>query len=160
MRTSVAFAAAIAMLGAAFSTLRAQQPQTVNDGVYTAAQAMRGQMVYANSCLMCHGNKLQGSDSGGPSLTGKDFVADFKDMTVGQLLMKISNDMPSDAPGTLAKDQYADVTAYVLSYNKYPAGMTELADGDALNMVKMAAPPAAARPAARGAARGAAAPKK
>jgi len=139
--TSILFVAGFTLLGAAFSTVRAQQAQTVNDGVYTAAQAMRGQMVYTDNCSTCHGDKLMGTDTGGPTLTGKDFVADFKDGSVAALLKKISMDMPSNAPGTLTPEQYADVTAYVLSMNKYPAGMTELPkEPDALSAVKMAEP--------------------
>jgi hypothetical protein len=52
-------------------------------------------------------------------------------------------DMPSSAPGSLNPDQYADVLAYLLSVNKYPAGQTEIAkDGAGLKSVKMAAPKA------------------
>ena len=40
-------------------------------------------------------------------------------MTAGELIDKISMDMPSNAPGTLKPDQYADVMAYVLSVNRY-----------------------------------------
>jgi len=51
--------------------------------------------------------------------------------------------MPSSAPGSLTPEQYADVMAYVLSINKYPAGQAEIAkDGAGLKSVKMAAPKA------------------
>jgi len=63
-------------------------------------------------------------------------------MTVGALFAKISSDMPSSAPGTLKPEEYADVLSFVLSSNKYPAGMTELpTDPAALKGVKMAAAP-------------------
>ena len=35
--------------------------------------------------------------------------------------------MPFDSPGSLTPEQYADVIAYMLSANKYPAGDKELA---------------------------------
>ena len=54
---------------------------------------------------------------------------------------KISQDMPSSPPGTLTPEQYADVLAYVLNVNKYPAGSAEIPkDGANLKAVKMGAP--------------------
>jgi S-disulfanyl-L-cysteine oxidoreductase SoxD len=113
----------------------------VLDGIYTEAQAMRGDKVYAENCATCHGPKLAGTDTAGPSLSGPDFTNGWKDMTAGALLSKINTDMPSNAPGTLTPEQYADVMSFVLSVNKYPAGQTELpTDANALKAVKMAAP--------------------
>jgi mono/diheme cytochrome c family protein len=158
---TVLFISGIALLGVAYSTVRAQAPQSVLDGIYTDAQATRGQQVYTDHCATCHGDQLMGTDSGGPPLAGNDFVADFKDMPVAALLGKISTDMPSDAPGTLEPAQYADVLAYVLRFNKYPAGQMELPqDPNALAMVKMADPPAAgaAAPSPAGAPAAAASP--
>jgi hypothetical protein len=34
--------------------------------------------------------------------------------------------MPSDDPGNLSSRQYADLVAYVLSENKFPAGQKEM----------------------------------
>jgi mono/diheme cytochrome c family protein len=129
------------MLAGAYSTVRAQSPKSVLDGIYTEAQAMRGDKVYAENCATCHGPKLAGTDTAGPSLSGPDFTNGWKDMTAGALLSKINTDMPSNAPGTLTPEQYADVMSFVLSVNKYPAGQTELpTDANALKAVKMAAP--------------------
>jgi mono/diheme cytochrome c family protein len=144
------------MLAGAYSAVLAQAPESALGGVYTTDQAKRGEKVYADSCATCHGPKLLGTDAGGPPIGDKDFIGGWKDMSVGALLNKISTDMPSNAPGTLTPEQYADVAAYVLSVNRYPAGMTELpTDAAALKTVKMGTPPAA--PAA---ARRAPAPKK
>ena len=130
------------MLAASYSTVRAQQPASVLDGVYTDAQAERGKKVYGETCTVCHGATLKGSDIGGPPLLGPDFINGWKAMSLGALLNKINMDMPSNAPGTLMPEQYADVLAYVLSVNKYPAGMKELPiDPVALKPVRMAEPP-------------------
>jgi S-disulfanyl-L-cysteine oxidoreductase SoxD len=138
---SVWFVVGFAMLAGAYSTVRAQQAKSVLDGIYTEAQAMRGDKVYAENCATCHGPKLAGTDTAGPSLSGPDFTNGWKDMTAGALLSKINTDMPSNAPGTLTPEQYADVMSFVLSVNKYPAGQTELpTDANALKAVKMAAP--------------------
>lgn len=132
------------MLAAAFSTVRAQQPapQSVLNGVFTAEQAKRGEKVYADTCATCHGPKLMGTDTGGPTLFGPDFINGWKDMSLGALLNKIVMDMPSNAPGTLTPEEYADSLAYVLSINKYPAGQTELPkEAEALRPVRMAPAP-------------------
>jgi mono/diheme cytochrome c family protein len=132
------------MLAVAHSTVRAQQPapKSVLDGVYTDAQAKRGEKIFVDTCATCHGPKLEGTSTGGPTLSGPDFINGWKDMSVGALLNKINMDMPSNAPGTLTPEQYADVMAYVLSVNKYPAGQTELpTDPVALKPVRMAEPP-------------------
>jgi mono/diheme cytochrome c family protein len=126
---------------AAYASLGAQQPASVMGGVYTDAQAKRGEKVYADNCVTCHGPKLQGTDTAGPTLTGPDFINGWKDMTVAALFAKISSDMPSSAPGSLKPEEYADVLSFVLATNKYPAGKSELPpDPAALKGVKMAAP--------------------
>jgi len=135
------------ILGAAFAvtaytSVSAQQPASVLGGVYTDAQAKRGATVYGEKCATCHGDKLQGTDTAGPTLSGPDFVNGWKDMTVAALFAKISSDMPSNDPGSLKPAEYADVLSFVLSTNKYPGGKTELpADPAALKAVKMAAAP-------------------
>jgi len=130
----------IAMLGTAYSAVQAQAPANVNDGIYTAAQAERGKAVFAMTCAGCHGEKAEGG-AAGPTLSGPDFTNGYKDGSAGALLNKISSDMPSNAPGSLEAQQYADVFAFVLSVNKYPAGQTEAPkDPAALKDVKMAAP--------------------
>jgi mono/diheme cytochrome c family protein len=140
--SSFLFVLGFTALAASYSTVRAQVPASVLEGVYTDAQAKRGAAVYKESCEPCHGAKLTGTDAGGPTLVGADFISGWKDMSLGALLNKVNMDMPSNAPGTLTPEQYADVLAYVLSVNKYPAGAKELpTDAVALKPVKMAAPP-------------------
>ena len=39
--------------------------------------------------------------------------------------------MPADAPGTLSRPQVADLVAYMLQANQFPAGSAELGVGDA-----------------------------
>ena len=137
---SAFFVLGIALLGTAYSAVQAQAPANVNDGIYTAAQADRGKAVYASTCAGCHGEKADGG-AAGPTLSGPDFTNGYKDGSAGALLNKISSDMPSNAPGSLEAQQYADVFAYILSVNKYPAGQTEAPkDPAALKGVKMAAP--------------------
>jgi mono/diheme cytochrome c family protein len=141
--TSAFFALGCTTLALAYSTARAQEPaRSVLEGVYTDAQAKRGEKVYTDACATCHGPRLAGTDTG-PTLAGADFINGWKEMSLGALLNKINMDMPSNAPATLAPEEYADVLAYVLSFNRYPAGPTELpTDPEALRPVRMAAAPA------------------
>ena len=138
-----------ALAAAAFSSVRAQQPanRTVLDGVYAAEQAKRGESLYTESCAACHDATLAGGV--GPALAGMEFIAGWKGKTVGELFETIKNTMPLTAPGTLTPAQTADSVAYILSFNKFPAGTTELpADPALLKSVTFAAPAAAAAPAA------------
>ena len=54
----------LAALGASYSALRAQEaePHTVWDGVYTAAQATRGEGLYGQHCASCHGRIWKGME--------------------------------------------------------------------------------------------------
>jgi len=100
----------------------------VKDGVYTAAQARRGETVYRNQCLGCHGATLAGDD--GPPLAGQSFLDVWDKLPVSDLFDKIQNTMPDDAPQTLTRPQVADLVAFMLQANKFPAGRVELDSGD------------------------------
>ena len=52
---AVMAAAALIFLVAASISIEAQAPRTVQDGVYSDAQASRGQALYAQRCAGCHG---------------------------------------------------------------------------------------------------------
>src|SRR6185503_16747936 len=98
------------------------------DGVYTAAQAQRGEAIYKDQCAPCHGATLQGQV--GPPLTGPDFTADFGKQPLTQLFVKIKNTMPLNAPGSLTPQQAGDVVAFILQTAKFPAGRTDLVADD------------------------------
>jgi mono/diheme cytochrome c family protein len=110
------------LLGAA---LRAQGPTTVTAGVYTAEQAKRGQTAYNDSCAKCHLDDLSGGATS-PPLQGAEFLGNWKGKTLGALFDEVRMTMPFDSPGSLTAAQYADVVAYVLSANKFPAGSKEM----------------------------------
>src|SRR5262245_63272566 len=96
--SSALFVVAFAALGAAYTTVRAQQPASVLEGIYTAAQAKRGEKVYSDTCGVCHGPKLAGTDTGGPTLNRPEFGNGWKDMSGGALLNKITIDMTWNSP--------------------------------------------------------------
>ena len=67
-------------------------------GITLSAQdATRGDALYKQQCVSCHGDNLQGRS--GPPLTGTDFRSRYP---TADLTEKIKNTMPEDRPGTLA----------------------------------------------------------
>jgi len=128
--------AATALAGA---TLLAQGSTTA-DGVGTDAQVKRGSEVYAMQCAACHDAQLAGSGTA-PALAGTDFAANWKDENVGSLFERIRATMPADNPGSLKRDQVADLIAFILNFNKYPTSQKELpTDFEALKAIKITAP--------------------
>jgi len=92
---------------------------------YTEDQATRGKTQYVNHCSACHQAGLQGSDLV-PALKGDEFVLKLKGLTLQQVFENIATTMPGDAPGTLMPQVNADILAYVMQVNGFPAGQTEL----------------------------------
>jgi len=101
----------------------AAQEKTVDQGVYTAAQATRGAKVYESYCTTCH------REPGGvaPVIAGERFTRTFGDATLQSLFTTIKTTMPRSAPGSLSDTEYTDVVAHLLRLNSYPDGMNELA---------------------------------
>lgn len=97
---------------------------TVWDGVYTTAQATRGQVVYDRQCSTCHGWDLSGRNA--RPLKGDVFYRNWGEDSLGSLFTVVRDSMPRNAPGTLSEQDYLDVVAYILQRNEYPAGATDL----------------------------------
>ena len=106
--------------------VRAQPPRTIWDGVYTEAQAKRGEAVYFNTCVRCHGPQLQGGNDGAGPLIGPTFNGNWNGVPLGQMVDRMRATMPQDKPNTLTRQQTTDVLSYILSVNKLPPGKTEL----------------------------------
>ena len=98
----------------------------IAEGVYNDVQAGRGEALYQEHCGACHGSQLQGSPAA--PLTGAKFSERWEDgkHTLDDLYYIIRSLMPNTAPGSLSKPQYADIVAYILKVNGYPAGEAEL----------------------------------
>jgi cytochrome c len=109
----------------AAASVCAQTSRSVWDGVYTSEQAKRGATLYAAECASCHGSALNGGESA-PPLTGGEFFSNWNGLTVGDLFERIRVSMPADHPGKLTREQDAEILAFMLSMNQFPAGKTEL----------------------------------
>jgi cytochrome c len=109
----------------------AQGSKTAKDGIYTEAQAARGKTLYVTSCAACHQEGLQGADLA-PPLKGDDFLLPWSSQSVNDLFERVAKTMPQDAPGSLSPQVDADIVAYMLQQNKFPAGTEELKPDAAL----------------------------
>ena len=62
------------------------------------------------------------------------------DLTVGDLFELIRLTMPDDDPGSLPREQYADLVAYILAVNKFPTGPSEIGiDAGLLKQIRILA---------------------
>jgi S-disulfanyl-L-cysteine oxidoreductase SoxD len=95
-------------------------------GLFTEAQAGRGRAIYEQYCVACHGARLEGNP--GAPLAGPAFLSRWADgkHTLDDLFYIVRSLMPYNAPGSLNRQQNADVTAYILKANDYPVGEIEL----------------------------------
>lgn len=145
MRLVLVAAAAFAGVGV-MAAPREQPARTVWDGVYTEAQAKRGAALYDEHCASCHGPAGAGGGLA-PALTGVAFAANYDGLTVGDLFERNRRTMPVGQEGTLSRQEAADITAYLLQCNGFPAGQVELpSDAPALALIRyLATKPKGAR---------------
>ena len=116
------------------------------DGVYTTQQAKRGEPLYRRYCANCHGPELQGRTDfpppppdpppnivmvgrfkpGSPPLKGATFISKWTDLSLASFFERNRISMPQNAPGSLSRQQNADILAYLLKENGFKPGIEEL----------------------------------
>ena len=122
------------------ATPQAAQSKTVNTGVFSEAQATRGEDAYKKDCSSCHGAGLAG-DGFAPGLAGSEFLSNWNGTSVGDLFDRIRISMPPSSPGSISGQTKADIIAFVLKFNKFPAGTAELTGStDALKDIAIELP--------------------
>ena len=112
------------LLATVLGLVHAQGTRTVRDGVFSDAQAARGEALYTTSCAGCHGSALNGGAA--PPLVGDASLAFWRTQPVSLLADKIRHTMPPGAAGTLTPPQASDLVAHLLKAGGFPAGSTEL----------------------------------
>src|SRR5689334_12448643 len=121
-----------AVLTCSLVVATAQEKRSVKTGVYTDAQAERGQGLFKSKCASCHAPNR---------FTDDLFYTSFAGKPLWEMFDVISDSMPEDNPGSLKKEEYADVIAYLLKLNNFPAGQTDLpTDKEALSLIQMEKP--------------------
>jgi quinoprotein glucose dehydrogenase len=91
-------------------------PRSVQEGVYTAAQAERGKQVYKQACSECHALDWYRGEAMEP----------WNGAPLFDLYELIATLMPQNNPGSLKRREYVDLVAFLLSLNEMPAGAKEL----------------------------------
>jgi mono/diheme cytochrome c family protein len=139
MKTKLAIGVLMAIIAAgAFRTIAAQE-KSQWDAVFTEEQAKRGEPLYTQHCSSCHGPDLGGGEMA-PGLVGGDFSSNWNDLTIGQLFDRMRTSMPQNNPGSLSRQQNADILAFVLHRGSAPGGTTELpTQSEVLNTIKYVA---------------------
>ena len=67
-------------------------------------------------------------------------ITEYRGLTVQQLFDRTRASMPQHAPGSMTRPETADMFAYLLQQNRFPAGSAELKeDPNALAMIKYVA---------------------
>ena len=127
VKIAVALFAVVAAAEISHSVLQGQDKpsRSVWDGVYTQEQANRGQQLYTQHCLACHGPSLTGGEVA-PPLAGGDFLSNWNGLTAGDLFERIRTTMPLNNPQSLNRETNAGILAYILSVNRFPLGPSEL----------------------------------
>lgn len=114
-----------ALLGAAAPTT--SEFAVLNDevGYFTLAQADRGEALYRQHCVTCHGETLRGGPHE-PPITQLAFFRKWGGQTFDALYGYYSATMPFGSSTRLSPQQYADIGAFWLQFHNYPAGDVEL----------------------------------
>ena len=101
---------------------RSDQEQTVKAGIYSKEQAERGKAVYDKICVACHTFKPSEKSKDNPDLGGDAFLNKWDQKTVHELATVIYTTMPNDGSAVITEEQTADVIAFILQQNNFPAG--------------------------------------
>ena len=102
---------AFASLVASGVLLTGQQPA---GGPYTAEQATQGKAAYEANCASCHGSDLMGA----PPLAGEGFIGGWRTRSTRDMYNLIRTSMPADNPGGLSENNFANIVAYILQYQR------------------------------------------
>ena len=103
--------------------------RAASSGVYTVEQAARGEEAYGANCMGCHTAAAH---------MGDIFASAWGGRPVSELYGFISAAMPKTEPGSLSKEEYASIVAYILKLNGMPAGKQALpADTAALGKIRI-----------------------
>ena len=107
--------------------------RSARDGVFSSAQAARGERLFGSICTNCHEiAEFTGADAYLDEVEGKPLWETFD---------FISSEMPEDDPGSLRSEEYVDVLAYLFSVYGLPSGDADLGvDEESLRAISIARP--------------------
>ena len=131
--TRFAAAGALAVLVTISHYATAQEASVgTSSGVYTAAQATKGEETYMNVCVACHPAGTYATAAFREKWDGKPLA---------ELFTQVAENMPKQEPASLTPEEYTQLVAYLLKINDAPSGKDELpADAAALKKFKIEMP--------------------
>jgi mono/diheme cytochrome c family protein len=107
--------------------------RSVRDGVFSPAQAARGERLFESICTNCH--EIAEFTAAGA------YLDDVEGKPLWDTFEYVSTDMPEDDPGTLRPDDYAAVLAYLFSVYGLPSGEADLpVDRESLEAIAIMRP--------------------
>ena len=109
--------------------------RSIWSGVFTAAQAKRGDDAYQASCAGCHGSDLRATDPEAVNLSGPAFRAKWNGKTLQERFETIRDTMPPGSANSLGDKTYMDILAFILQFNEFPPGNQELVPETAKGIV-------------------------
>lgn len=101
------------------------QAGDLKDSVYSKPQAAAGKKLYARHCIRCHDRSYF-----------DQVLRTWQGESLGNLYLVMSSLMPEADPGSLADQEYLEITAYILSLSGFPAGRQPLTR-EALAQIKI-----------------------
>jgi alcohol dehydrogenase (cytochrome c) len=140
--TKPIFFALAALLACSVLLATCHQPST--PGPFTAEQANAGRAAYQTNCAGCHGADLMGY----PALAGSAFIGGWATRSTRDLFSLTQTTMPTDTPGALPVDTYANIVAFILQSNGLTPGTQPLTAATSAVIGAPAQGPAAAAGAA------------
>ncbi len=132
LRAGIALVVAF-MLAGRITFSQTPAPPPASSVTYTEEQAGRGGIVFGRVCIDCHSRK---------DMSNPDFRVKWNGRTAFDFFDRVRSTMPESDPGSLARAEYLDVTAYVAKLNGLAAGTAALPDDDAaLKKLTLSLPP-------------------
>ncbi|MDD9889382.1 MAG: cytochrome c [Gammaproteobacteria bacterium] len=129
MRIVVKIAGGVILLSSIAFNASVRAQATVNDGVFTEAQATSGQVVYDAQCKTCHNMRFY-----------RDTLRSWNNQPLLYLWESIMGTMPADNPGSLMFEEYTNVIAYILKEQGFPSGDSELDPDNGMESISIVSP--------------------
>jgi mono/diheme cytochrome c family protein len=105
--------------------------RSVQDGVYSKAQASRGRREYQQICQTCH---ERGAFSG-------SYMESWTGRTAYDLFDLLRSTMPEEDPGVGGSEVFTDIVAFMFSLSELPAGEVEMpSDVESLKLILIEGP--------------------
>ncbi|HEY0875406.1 MAG TPA: cytochrome c [Vicinamibacterales bacterium] len=133
--SAVVWVAAFAFTAASAYVAPAQK--TTNDGVYTKAQADGAKKQFETICADCHPFTVAAKKKPKDLPLGDEpFFDSWSGRPLSEMITLIALTMPNDGSATVTDEEAANLVAYILQQNGYPAGSVPLTTATASAVIQ------------------------